>query len=69
MVLKVWPQTHVLFTEGNCPEPKHAQDTLRKLGVEWVSIQTTKTLQGVRAFPTKEGASSEHSEVIVAGRK
>lgn len=51
------------------PEPFHAQDTLRKLGVEWVSIQTIKTLQGVRAFPNKEGASSEHSDFIVAGRK
>lgn len=55
MVSKVGPQTHVLFTEGNCPEPIHAQDTVRKLGVERVPIQTTKTLQGVRAFPTKEG--------------
>lgn len=55
--------------EGNCPGPIHAQDTLRKLGVEWVPIQTTKTLQGVRALPNKEGASSEHSDVIAAGRK
>lgn len=54
--------------EGNSPEPIHAQATCGKLGgrERTESMQKTKTLLRVRAFPNKDGAASEHSDLTIA---